>query len=164
MCTKKLICKSYLKNECSRSNCKFAHSLDEQSLEGDRKNAFKKLSTKESLNYNEYQSLLQLTQCCPKCISNNCVGGKNCSYGAVDEFNLICKKDFFCGKCSEHADPVINNLYFDNEITLQKCTKGIHLTEMGLIPYNELNIHKKLMNVLNNTDDIELDEILELNL
>lgn len=157
MCTKRLICKPFLKNSCTRDNCKFAHSIEEQIIDDERKSSFDEIMKNIPLNYNDYVNLLQLTKICEKCSEKKCIGGINCTYGAINYDNLICKKDFFCGKCKENTILIKNNIYINREI--RKCPNGVHLTELGMIPYNNINVHKKLLLLLSSEQEDDSDNI-----
>jgi len=124
---KSLLCDNIIKNGfCSYGNlCLYAHNLDEQVINEDRKIVYDIIDNKTDLsNINLHQenqlfkTMQSLTKLCENCIKNKCKGGYNCKYGACSIRYAICLHDLMTGSC--------NNI---------KC-KFIHLTKQGLIPYN----------------------------
>jgi len=163
---KRILCHNmFTRGKCSYENyCVYAHSLEEQKIDIDRKQVYDILKSKNNLNYlnpikdkNIYESLMQLTNVCFGCENKKCLGGYNCKNGAINTSLSVCYNDFNFGKCTN-----IN------------CKK-IHLTKRGLTPYKyhkeELivpiqseNIQPKIieikrifLNDINKTNDIDDD-------
>lgn len=124
---KTLLCNNMItKKYCDYgSNCKFAHSLDEQYIDKSRKlvhdililNNNKDLS---HINFQEnvslYRAFLGLTKLCDK---ENCAGGYNCKYGACGDSRFhVCLRDLNYGDC-----PNGNSC---------QC---VHLTKRNLVPF-----------------------------
>lgn len=122
------LCINIIHNKtCSyANNCIYAHSLSEQCIDNNKKMVLEllKFNNLEEINLIKnkelYNNLLILTKLCNKCIIGVCPGGYNCKYGSCSVDNLICNEDLHTGTCPNS----------------DKCTKGIHLTAQGLIPYN----------------------------
>ena len=126
---KKLICFSVVNGEkcIYGSGCTYAHSIEEQIIEEDKKFIYQiildqqlmnfslnKISTNMSISSrNEsdnksmsdskieeiYKKLLNLTHLCEKCMSQKCTGGYNCRNGVFDPALKICKNDLLTGEC-----------------------------------------------------------------
>lgn len=98
--------------------CKFAHSLNEQSKDKYNSivlNVINKVKDAKNRNILEgniginkniladsklYKYFLKYTSICNKCIINKCVGGYNCKYGIFDKSNLLCFYDLEFGNCN----------------------------------------------------------------
>ncbi len=122
---KKLLCKNIIEyKQCEYNNkCLYAHSLTEQQIDLNRKQAYD-LFTLSDLSHinlsndkNLYKILLLLANICQKCTLDICQGGYNCKYGAISQKYKICLSDINYGKC-------YNNL----------CL-SFHPSQRGLIPY-----------------------------
>lgn len=138
---KKLLCYNIVNNcKCVYKNkCMFAHTLEEQKKEPIRQYIYNMLYVWEDLsniNINEDKTLLNeliiMTKECKNCINKKCPGGYNCKFGTCLKENKICYNDLYYGKC--YNTTIESN---QNEIILNRCINGIHLTEKKLIPYNQ---------------------------
>lgn len=127
----RILCFNMLNSgECSYSfKCLYAHSLNEQYINNDRKKALDLLNGHYDLtdidliNNTELQeNLSALTKMCDNCIVKVCPGGYNCKFGACHKNVLICNADFQKGDCK-------------NFIENGKCINGFHLTLRNLVPY-----------------------------
>lgn len=139
-CHKKTLCNNILLHgKCSYGDkCLFAHNLDDQNVENIRKKAYdiinkKILFTSEILNDQLLlDNLLILTKTCQACLNNNCPGGYNCKFGAINYKSTLCYDDLIMGICENH-----------------NCIK-IHLNDKQ---YQKINIStnkfKKYSDVLN---------------
>jgi len=123
---KKVMCYNMLnKKKCDYgSKCVYAHSLSEQKIMPLRHKAYTIIKTVSDLsNINLvldnklYEMLLQLTKVCISCSKDQCPGGYNCRYGAINAKCKICYDDLVYGNCKKSS-----------------C-QFIHLTDRGLIPY-----------------------------
>jgi hypothetical protein len=146
---KKLLCYNTIKNiPCTyKSKCLFAHDLDEQQKDFYREMVCKIITEYEDLSeiniFDDSELLSNLmiyTHECSNCINNQCSGGYNCKYGACLIDLKICYQDLFYGKCC-------NELNKNN-----KCVDGHHLTEKGIIPYNQHLIARNI-----NIKDLSFD-------
>lgn len=131
---KKLLCNNIVcGNKCAYKNrCMFAHDLNEQQIENNRKLTIDMITKIDDLSlldiYNKkdiFTEMLTLTKECKNCLNNKCTGGYNCKYGACVQKIKICYDDLIYGKCLNK----INEQFY--------CQCGIHLTEKKLIPYNQ---------------------------
>lgn len=122
---KKILCKNIISNkECMYNNtCLYAHSLEEQKMTPIRKYLYSMLrygNNLESVDLTKNDNLLKeldiLTKVCLSCQRNECAGGYNCRYGAINDKYRVCYDDLHYGKCYSS--------YCNN----------IHLTNRGLIP------------------------------
>ena len=125
----RILCFNMLNSEdCSYSyKCLYAHSLDEQMINKNRKEALDLLKVKDLTgtdlikNKDLRENLTTLTKLCNDCINKACPGGYNCKYGACNKDVLICNTDFQKGDCK-------------NFIEDKKCINGYHLTLRNLVP------------------------------
>lgn len=121
---KKMLCQNIIeKKPCNYgSKCLYAHSIEEQNVNGNRKIAYDyiinnkdmsdiDLSQKEDL----FSSFKELSRTCEKCIMSLCTGGYNCKYGSCKKEYTICLRDITIGNCDG------------------SCNKK-HLTKNGLKP------------------------------
>lgn len=139
---KKILCGNMLKyGECDYGDeCYYAHNLDEQYIEPNRKriiNIIKGeflLDSINLLNKNTFDNLSFYTKLCNDCIDKKCLGGYNCKYGACDIKLCICYKDFFYGKCSK----IVCNY--------------VHLTHRKMVPYMTQIKRNKCDNIYNMID------------
>lgn len=117
-----LCCNIIFRGHCDyESRCNYAHSLDEQMIDPIRKQAYDILKSTEPLHNivlkdDLYNTMKELTQICPKCANNKCLGGYNCKMGAINEKYCVCSMDLNLGNC------------------LDKNCKKIHLTQRGFLP------------------------------
>lgn len=126
--------------------CKYAHSLDDQVKEKQRKPIFDILFSDSDLshiNFQEnvglYRGLLSMTKLCDK---EKCPGGYNCRYGACRDTKVhICEQDLNHGNCN-----------------VENCTK-IHLTKRGLRPFWS-GYGKEIKNVQENNKPNDVQGIL----
>jgi len=148
---KKIMCRNIIHHgNCSEgSNCHFAHSLDEQVVDAEKRIAYDLIDSEKSLsniNLNSdkqlYDSLKVLTVLCPKCIEKHCSGGYNCRNGACDKKYWICNRDLNYGFCND-----------------QNC-ELIHLSKRGLKPYYKKDDECKIVktNILSFFDSINDDD------
>lgn len=128
---KKMLCNNIIKNNkcCYQSKCMYAHSLEEQKIDGIRKKAYEIIKSNYDLSHIDLQSnqllydaLMCLTNVCAKCSNSSCPGGYNCKYGAINENYKICLSDLTTGECASQCN-------------------FIHLTKRGLKPFNKININ-----------------------
>lgn len=103
--------------------CLYAHSLDEQKVDGVRKTALDVILKRKDLsdidlstNKKLYSHLKCMSSICQKCKEGRCTGGYNCKHGACNSGCVICLEDMNKGTCNS------------------KCG-NIHLTDRGLVPY-----------------------------
>jgi len=147
---KKILCHHIVTtNHCSYGDkCMYAHSLEEQVVDDDRKYAFEILTSNKKLSHIDlheniqlYRSLLSLTRLCSGCIDKTCTGGINCKYGACLKKYHICINDLHDGNCNE------------------KCG-SIHLTLRGLKPLYKKSSSENLSND-DDMSDLSIDSIIE---
>lgn len=126
---KKILCHNMItSNICSYGNkCLYAHSLDEQRIDTDKKLAYELMFTSNDLSHIDlqkdialYRSLLRLTKMCENCDNKKCTGGYNCKFGACAKKYHICIKDLNNGDCNGNCDCVhltkrgMKPLYYDH--------------------------------------------------
>lgn len=147
MSNKKMLCINMLeKNYCSYNHkCMYAHSLQAQKKEKDRKRAYDILETTTSLKDIDlikdtelFSTLLNLTKVCILCSNNKCQGGYNCRNGAINNKYKVCYDDIMFGNCKK-----------------MDCS-AVHLTDRGLIPKN---IQLSLQYINDENYNEELDKI-----
>lgn len=152
---KRLLCYTVINNSVCEygSKCAYAHSMNDQIIDEDRKFIYQILLDKNLMNFfsitnpktNEiYKHLLFLTNICSYCIKKTCTGGYNCKHGVCDSSLKLCKNDLYTGECinktfdiNVHPD-IINKMHTDGFIFCDHyrgCINGHHLSDRGLIPY-----------------------------
>ncbi len=133
---KKILCKNVVtSNVCGYGNkCLYAHKLEEQSIDNERKHAYEILMGTDDLSnidlqkdHSLYRSLLGLTTLCAECDKNKCTGGYNCKYGACMKIYHVCQRDLNYGDC------------------LTSCGK-VHLSKRGLKSFYVGSSTKQLNN------------------
>ena len=130
---KKILCKSLLEGiKCQYgNNCVYAHSLQEQKMDKERKHAYDVIQNQFDLSKIEpteeelYKNLIILTKICNECVNKKCPGGVNCKFGVYNKSLQLCADDINTGICKT-----------------ENCGK-IHLTERGFIPINKNKYKKK---------------------
>ena len=163
---KRLLCFSVIHNTpCkfrssdSRMNeqhdgCTYAHTLDEQLIDYDRKFIYQITLDKYLMNFYSianpktdelYRQMIGMTYLCKKCQQNKCTGGYNCKHGANIPDLKICKNDLLTGQCFNithrmKIDPNVITKIMDASDTIPcdeyiSCINGHHLTVRGLMPY-----------------------------
>lgn len=142
---KKLLCNNVIttKSCCYGSKCMYAHTLEEQQIDINRKKAYDILFSNSDLKHINFQndislfrSLRDLTKQCEK---KYCTGGYNCKHGICGDSNkqyIICIQDLEYGDC------------------LNKNCSFVHLTKRGLNPFytgyaNKQHTHNATVNKLN---------------
>jgi hypothetical protein len=154
---KKILCKNIVgNNKCVYdAKCLYAHSVDEQKIDDNRKQAYDIIKSQTELssidlykNKTLYTNLQTLTKLCLDCERGICTGGYNCKHGAFTMSYVVCNDDLNKGKCED-----VN------------CKK-VHLTSRGLIPYmiSMLNNTQKAKNTKNVVEKIDmLETFMSLN-
>ncbi|AYV75841.1 MAG: hypothetical protein Terrestrivirus3_110 [Terrestrivirus sp.] len=122
---KKIMCNNVLiYGKCSYGDkCLYAHNLDEQNVDYNRRLAYnilmnKNIDVDDVLDDEMYKTFLQLTKVCDVCAKNKCPGGYNCKFGVFDKRYQVCFEDLKDGICYNIS-----------------CNK-IHLTNKGIKPMN----------------------------
>jgi hypothetical protein len=179
---KRLLCFSVIngQNCIYRNKCTYAHNLEEQIIDIDRKFVYQIILDNSLMEFFSitnpktdeiYKSLLLMTQVCDTCYESKCTGGYNCKYGVFDTSLKLCKNDIMMGECVNniHAiaiDPIIF-LKIDGitqPTQYQGCVNGHHLTSRGFIPYykfiNMKETSKK--NYYKSTRYIDIDASLKI--
>ena len=115
---KTLLCEHYItSHKCIYGNrCKYAHGIKDQAIKPSRKLIYQlmfneKLTQEqqeiliEKIEKDESQlaEILYLTQVCPDCKKNSCIGGRNCKNGAMNEKDAICKKLLLTWICQQNC-------------------------------------------------------------
>jgi len=166
---KRLICFSIINDEkCDYDKCcTYAHSLEEQMIDSDKKFIYQILLDKNLMNFYSlsnpktddlYQQLLFMTHLCKNCNNSKCTGGYNCRHGVNTASLKICRNDLLTGQCSnniinisvpkgiiekiktsENSSP--DDLFSSME-QYKGCINGHHLSERQLLPYYKY-VHKK---------------------
>jgi hypothetical protein len=121
---KKILCNNVLGcGTCGYGNkCLYAHSLREQIMETNRRQAYNiiknKITITDSMNKDKkiIDTFICLSKTCYDCENNKCPGGYNCKYGAIEKKYTICYNDLMYGRCNH------NNCNY------------VHLTKQGLKP------------------------------
>lgn len=149
---KRILCNNIINTGvCSYNNkCKFAHTLQEQNVDGERKIVYDILQNKSCLKHINlqkdiklYRQFLNLTHICNKCVLNKCSGGYNCKIGVCMRKLCICVSDLNYGNCSN-----------------TEC-RNIHLTKRGLNYYYKNNANANAnAKTINKTDNADLIQIL----
>lgn len=159
---KRLICFSAINNEkcCYGNNCTYAHSLDEQIIDEEKKFVYQIIFDKNLMNFFSitnpktdeiYKHLLFFTNICGQCLNKKCTGGYNCRNGINDLSFKICKNDLLTGECLNKIinipinNAIINKIGTNNfELCSEYkgCLNGHHLTLRNLVPYYKY-IHMK---------------------
>lgn len=123
---KKILCQNIINvGSCSYGDkCLYAHNLDEQNIDYNRKIAYDILKSSNNLsdiilqkNHTLYKTLIGLTKPCDACLNHKCTGGYNCKFGSVSKQLCICLKDLNYGKCDDDT-----------------CV-FLHLSKRGLKPF-----------------------------
>lgn len=158
---KRLICFSKInKQKCNyKEKCTYAHNLEEQIIDLDKKFVYQIILDKDLMNFyllsnpkkdEIYRQLLIYTQLCEYCYKNKCTGGYNCRNGIFTSSLKLCRNDLLTGEC---INKIINlNIEqfiidkFCDSITVpdayKGCINGHHLSERKLLPYYKY-IHEK---------------------
>lgn len=140
---KTIICRNILQESknCPHGNkCVFAHNLEEQYINYNRKLAYDIINGKQLIPSNFkiddelYRTFLQMTRVCKQCNIGKCSGGYNCKYGVINEKFQICYDDLVNNKC-QNVD----------------CKKN-HLTNKGI---------KKLIQKINDDSDTETEDEIQ---
>ena len=105
--TKILLCKTIITNNTCKygKGCVFAHSLEEQNVNPQRKIAYDIIKNVDNIksdiltDKNIRDALFQLTKTCHHCNEGRCTGGYNCRYGAINTEYTICRNDMMYGNC-----------------------------------------------------------------
>ena len=159
---KRLICFSTINNDkcIYGSNCTYAHSLDEQVIDDEKKFIYQIILDKNLMNFfsmvnpktdDIYKHLLFLTHICENCTNTKCTGGYNCRNGVCDTTLKLCKNDLLTGQCLNKLvdipinQSIINKLKtgtFEESNIYKGCINGHHLTARNLIPYYKY-VHQK---------------------
>lgn len=159
---KRLICYSTINNEkcCYGNNCTYAHSLEEQTIDEEKKFIYQIILDKNLMNFFSmtnpktdeiYKQLLFLTSICESCTELKCTGGYNCRNGINNRILKICKNDLLTGECLNKIvdiqidDNIIHKLGSSSFVPCDNykgCLNGHHLTLRNLIPYYKY-IHMK---------------------
>ena len=159
---KRLVCFSTINNEKCRygNNCTYAHSLDEQIIDEDKKFVYQVVLDKNLMNFFSltnpktdeiYKQLLFFTNICESCLNKECTGGYNCRNGINNLSLKICKNDLLTGEClNKIVDVPINNSIlqkinsnsFEQCESYKGCLNGHHLSLRNLIPYYKY-VHMK---------------------
>lgn len=108
---KRLLCKNIITNKYCKFNesCLYAHSLETQTIDPIRKQAYDIITNPQhntivlTDNLALYKSLKVLTKVCQKCVEGVCTGGYNCKYGACKRSLVVCKVDLDYGDCDEEC-------------------------------------------------------------
>lgn len=112
---KKILCKNIITSgSCGYdSKCLYAHKLEEQNMDDERKQAYDVLMDTNDLsgidlqkNHSLYRSLLSLTSLCEQCNKNQCTGGYNCKFGACMKKYHICQRDLNHGDCNSNCGKI----------------------------------------------------------
>jgi len=160
---KRLICYSTINNEnCSYGdNCTYAHSLEEQVIDHDKKYIYQIVLDKNLMNFYDvnnpktdeiYKYLLFLTRMCDVCIQKKCTGGYNCKYGVSHPFLKLCKNDLLMGECRNRIVEIPPEKFIIDKIksdeveipdTYYGCLNGHHLTNRNLVPYYKYDHEKE---------------------
>jgi len=159
---KRLICFSTINNEkCNYgSNCTYAHSLDEQIIDEEKKFIYQIVLDQNLMNFfsiinpktdDIYKHLLFLTHICDNCNNKTCTGGYNCRNGVCNINLKICKNDLLTGECLNKLvdifvdESIIKKFQTNGFIrcnTYEGCINGHHLTTRNLVPYYKF-VHQK---------------------
>ncbi|ANB50594.1 hypothetical protein [Powai lake megavirus] len=159
---KRLLCFSINNGEncVYGSNCTYAHTLDDQIIDDEKKFIYQMILDEKLMNFmsiNEskmqeiYKRLLYLTQICDLCKNGKCTGGYNCRNGVFDICLKICKNDLLTGECINNIkdifvdDSIIKKLTDDNfkpAKNYKGCQNGHHLSLRNLVPYYKY-MHQK---------------------
>ncbi|AYV85011.1 MAG: hypothetical protein Satyrvirus2_22 [Satyrvirus sp.] len=165
---KRLICYSTINNEgCSYgSKCTYAHSIDEQIIDDERKFIYQIILDKNLMNFfsmtnpktdDIYKNLLFLSHLCENCANNKCTGGYNCRNGVNVPSLKLCKNDLLTGECLNklvdiNVDPLLVEKIKAENLEMaypyKGCINGHHLTTRNLVPYYKY-IHQKENNKKN---------------
>lgn len=155
---KRLVCFSIINNEsCIYGyNCTYAHSLDEQIVDPDKKFIYEIVLDQTLMNFFSitnpktdeiYKQLLFLTHLCEKCVGKKCTGGYNCRNGVCNPSLKLCKNDLLTGECLNKVveieiDPLTLKKIKVDKCVYRGCINGHHLTDRGLVPYYKY-IHQR---------------------
>lgn len=151
---KKILCFNMINNGyCNYgTKCLYAHDLSEQKIEPDRLSVYTLIKGTNDLNNINlltdeklYNNLLQLTKICVSCFRNLCPGGYNCRNGTIHPKYRVCYDDLVYGNCKKPS-----------------CS-SIHLTNRGLICYNQQKKNKRDSEFFGRQSDINKDnKIIEI--
>lgn len=157
MNNKRVLCKNIISNQCCLYNntCLYAHSLKEQNVIPIRKYLYDIIRSDVDLsNINLLKSpellkeLTILSKVCLSCQRNECAGGYNCRYGAINNNCRVCYDDFYYGQCK------------------RSYCNAVHLTNRGLVPLMgmkqvlpEVSSSVVRLNILNNSNTCKTNTI-----
>jgi Zinc finger C-x8-C-x5-C-x3-H type (and similar) len=134
---KKILCYNIIYNGSCKygDKCLYAHSLEDQNINKNRKEVYDILKSNDDLsyinlreNYELYKTMIEMTKYCKNCNNNLCKGGYNCKSGVYDKKYCICINDLNYGFCHNY------NCNF------------MHLSKRGLKPYYDEKNKKKINN------------------
>jgi len=168
---KKMLCSNILEfGKCQYGDkCLYAHSIDEQNLDKNRKKAYDILMdyiecTIEDIEL--YGTFLQLTKVCHDCVNGDCPGGYNCKNGVVDKKYQVCSNDLRYGSCySKTCDKIhLTTKGFIHE-NHKKYNKNKHdIVETSALSFTDIlfNLNKiQENNDIESSDDDTVDQIKE---
>lgn len=159
---RRLICFSTINNEnCNYGpNCTYAHSLEDQVIDEERKFIYQIMLDKKLMNFMSddsyktdeiYKQLLFMTHICENCVNQKCTGRYNCRNGTCTPYLKLCKNDLLTGECLNKIIDInvdqsligkLNNRNFEVTDPYKGCINGHHLSLRGLIPYYKY-LHQK---------------------
>ena len=180
---KRLLCFSTINGEkCNYgSNCTYAHSLEDQIIDEEKKFIYQIILDKNLMNFFSisnpktdeiYKCLLFMTHICNNCTTKKCTGGYNCRNGVCDPSLKLCKNDLLTGECLNKVidfqvnKSIINKLLYNDKFEpcdiYKSCINGHHLTQRNLVPYYKY-IHQKENSKNNKYQSIRYIDINPLN-
>ncbi len=179
---KRLICYSKINGEqCNYgNNCTYAHSLDEQVIDSDKKYIYQIILDVDLMNFYSltnpktehiYKQLLLMTYVCENCLHKKCTGGYNCRNGVNSSSLKLCKNDLLTGECLNKIieinvdNQIISKIKSDNFNCAEKylgCINGHHLTNRNLVPYYKY-VHFKENSKKNKYHSVRYIDINPLN-
>jgi hypothetical protein len=180
---KKILCHNMITHgTCGYgSKCLYAHSLDDQNVDINRKKAYDLLNQTDlshidlHKNHSIYRMLLNLTQICESCEKNKCTGGYNCKFGACSKKYIVCAKDLNYGTCDYNSNcenihlslKGLKPFYYNITKTSEQNIKGTLLTSdffkktesHQYIDYNNYNNNYDVHN-MHNMHNIKIDDLI----
>lgn len=159
---KRLICYSTINNlDCNYgSNCTYAHSIDEQVIDDDKKFIYRIILDEKMMDFFSitnpkteeiYKSLLFMSNVCGSCLASKCTGGFNCRHGVCFACLKLCKNDLLTGECCNPQREIMvkssitSKLEGDGFQICEKyfgCQNGHHTSNRNLMPYYKY-IHQR---------------------
>ena len=157
---KTMLCKNIISHgSCKyKHNCKFAHSIEDQIIDKDRKRAYDIITNKNVDNINIHEdnklleNIIQLTKVCSNCENNKCVGGYNCKNGAINKNCVVCINNLN-NICINPSCDKVHLIHTTHNLNMDFFTKLLNTNEQSDISDDEQ--YKDYINEISDSNDDE---------